>query len=241
MANKHTVKAWLYDNLLTENPNDLIARVDSERSLSIKNIAVSATTRGGANIPAASIEHAVNIWFREMAYNLCDGYGINTEWFSVMPTIRGVFSSPRETFNSGKHTILFDFRQGRLLRKELETVTVEILGLADTSLNIMQVTDVKTGSVNDLLTPGRNLKISGYKLKIAGNNPNNGIYFVNDAAERIKVDVSDMAVNNPSELIIIIPELKEGTYQLEVTTQYGKNTALKEPRTAVFDKILTVK
>jgi len=32
MANLHTIKAQLYDNQLTDNPNDFSARVVSERS-----------------------------------------------------------------------------------------------------------------------------------------------------------------------------------------------------------------
>jgi hypothetical protein len=120
-------------------------------------------------------------------------------------------------------------------------VTVEILGVADTGAVIAQVTDVKTGSVNDLLTPNRNLKISGYKIRIAGSDDANGIYFVNqDTAERTKVDESDIVTNNPSELIVVIPDLPGGTYQLEVTTQYAVGSLLKEPRTATFDRTLTV-
>ena len=48
-----------------------------------------------------------------------------------------------------------------------------------------------------------------------------------------KVDEGDIVVNNPSELMIIIPALPAGTYQLEVTTQYsiGKQW-LKEQRTS---------
>jgi hypothetical protein len=47
---------------------------------------------------------------------------------------------------------------------------------------------------------------------------------------------------NPSELLIVIPELPAGSYQLEVATQYSNNKQqwLKAPRTAVFDKALTV-
>ncbi|MDR2286614.1 MAG: DUF4469 domain-containing protein, partial [Prevotellaceae bacterium] len=106
---------------------------------------------------------------------------------------------------------------------------------------ITQVTDVKTGSINDLLTPNRNLKIAGHKIKIAGDNAANGIYFVNQAtAERTKVDDSDIAINNPSELIVIIPQLPAGTYQVEVTTQYSAGIFLKEPRVTLFDKALTV-
>ena len=57
-----------------------------------------------------------------------------------------------------------------------------------------------------------------------------------------KVDEADIVINNPSELMIIIPALPAGTYQLEVTTQYSMGKQwLKEPRTRLFEKTLTVK
>ena len=214
----------MYDNALTkDNPNDFIARVSSERSLSVSDICESAATRGGADIPAAAMEHAVNLWFKEMGYRLCDGFSINTGWFTASTHIKGVFDSPNETFNPEKHTVLFEFHQGAQLRKELESVDVQILGVADTALEIVQVADVKTGSVNDIITPDRNLRINGHKLKIAGTAEANGVYFINqDTQERTKVDASDMVTNNPSELIIVIPALAEGAYKVEVTTQYSK-------------------
>jgi hypothetical protein len=49
-----------------------------------------------------------------------------------------------------------------------------------------------------------------------------------------------MVTNNPSELIIVTPALAAGTYKVELTTQYGGTTPLNKPRTAVFDKTLTV-
>jgi hypothetical protein len=33
MAVLHTIKAWLYENLLTDNQNDYAARVSAERAL----------------------------------------------------------------------------------------------------------------------------------------------------------------------------------------------------------------
>jgi hypothetical protein len=41
-------------------------------------------------------------------------------------------------------------------------------------------------------------------------------------------------------LIIVIPALEAGTYSLEIATQYAVGALLKEPRTAIFDKPLTV-
>jgi hypothetical protein len=242
MANLHKIKAQLYDNVLTPNPNDFMARVISERSLSVKEICLAATTRGGADISAAAMEHAVDLYHKEMGYSLCDGFSVNTGWYTASVSIKGVFDSPTEKFNAAKHTVMFDFKQGSLLRKELGAVTVDITGVADTSAYIAQVTDVKTGSINDLLTPNRNLRINGSKIKIAGNNTANGVYFVNpDTHERTRVDDTDMVTNNPSELVIVIPALAAGTYRLEVTTQYttGGNL-LKEPKTASFDRTLTV-
>jgi hypothetical protein len=238
----HRIKVWLYNNLLTrDNPNDYIARVNAERSLNTGDICESAATRGGADVSAATMEHAVNLFLKEMGYLLCDGFSVNTGWFTAGVHVRGVFDSPDETFNRGKHTLLFEFHQGAMLRRELETVTVEILGVAETGAVIAQVIDVKTGSVNDLLTPNRNLKIAGDKIKIAGDSAVNGVYFVNRiTSERTRVDDSDMVVNNPSELIVVIPALAAGTYLLEVTTQYAVGSLLKESRTAMFDKTLTV-
>ena len=153
----------------------------------------------------------------------------------------GVFNSPDESFNANKHSIIFQFNQGDLLRKELANVTVDITGVGDSSITVSQVTDVKTASVNDLITPNRNLKIKGYKLKLAGDNDAVGVYFVNQAtAERTKVAADEIVTNNPSELLIITPALAAGMYTLEVTSQFGGTTLLKEPRTSSFDKVLTV-
>jgi hypothetical protein len=242
MPTFHKIKAQLYDNVLTENPNDFIARVVSEKSLSVADIARSAVQRGGANVSAEAMKHAVNLFLKEMTYCLCDGFSVNAGYFTAQTMIKGVFNSANESFNAQKHSILFDFQQGSLLRKELANVEVSILGVADSALVINQVTDVKTASVNDLLTPNRNLKISGSKLKIAGDDSNVGIYFVKQEVHEVtKVDPFDIVTNNPSELIIIIPMLSAGTYKLEVTTQYSSgNGLLKDPRTTVFNRVLTV-
>jgi DNA-binding domain/Domain of unknown function (DUF4469) with IG-like fold len=238
----HRIKAYLYDNVLTkDNPNDFTARTTSERSLNVQQICQSAVGRGGADISASAMEHATELFLKEMAYQLCDGYSINTGYFTASTTIRGVFDSPSETFNKDKHSIIFQFNQGEKLRAEIQNIEVEILGVAEASAVILQVTYVKSGSVNDLLTPGRNLKIAGSKIKVAGNDPFVGVFFVNTASNvRTMVEESDMVTNNPSEVIVVIPALSAGTYQLEVVPQYSSGALLKDPRTATLDKILTV-
>jgi hypothetical protein len=243
MANiLHRIKAILFPNWLTDDPNDYSARVVSERSLSVSEICSTAVNRGGATTTAEGMEHNVNLFLKEMAYQLCDGFSVNTGYFTATTLIRGVFNSPTETFNPEKHSLIFQFNQGVTLRKELDSIEVNITGVGESSIAVAEVTDVKTGSVNDLLTPNRNLKIRGYKLKLVGDHPEVGVYFVNEAtAERTKVDATDVVTNNPSELIIVIPALAAGIYTLEVSSQFsGSSTPLKEVRTSKFEKVLTV-
>jgi hypothetical protein len=164
---------------------------------------------GGADIQAASIQHAAELFFKEMAYLLCDGYSVNTCYFTASPLIKGVFNSPVENFNTEKHSVLFQFNQGEILRKELTSIEVEILGVAESGLSIAQVVDIKSGSVDDFLTPLRNMKIKGSKLKIVGDNLEVGIFFINQHTNQIfQVDTTDIVTNNPSELMIVIPELQ---------------------------------
>ncbi|MCE5331272.1 MAG: DUF4469 domain-containing protein [Bacteroidales bacterium] len=237
----HKVKAQLYLNWLTDDPNDYSARVISERSLSIVDICRTAVTRGGATRSVDDMESIVNVFFKEMAYQLCDGFSVNTGFFTATPLLRGVFNDPKETFNPEKHSLLFQFNQGEQLRKELANVSIVITGVGESSIAIERVLDVKTGSVNDLITPNRNLRIKGYKLKLAGEHPDVGVYFVNTATSaRTKVAPDEIVDNNPSELVVFTPDLAAGTYSLEVISQYSGSVLLKEPRTAVFDKPLTV-
>ena len=239
---RHTVKAYLYDNLLTPDPNDFTARVSSERSLSVADICHSAATRGGADIGEAAMSHAVELFLGEMAYRLCDGFAVNTGYFTAMPVIRGVFQNPNETFDPQHHTLQFQFTQGERMRREIESVEVQIMGVADTGLTIGQVEDIKSRTVNDVLTPGFNLRVTGTKLRVVGDKPGVGIFFRETATNTAtKVDEGDIVINNPSELMIIIPALPVGTYQLELTTQFSGSTLLKNPRTAVFEKPLSVK
>jgi hypothetical protein len=209
----------------------------------VRDICQSAVERGGADINAAAMEHAVELFHKEMAYRLCDGFSVNTGWYNASTHIKGVFTSITEVFNPEKHTVAVEFRQGVELRKELAMVSVAILGKADSGFFIAELADLWTGSVNDLLTPGRNARITGGKLKIEGDDPACGVYFVNQAdGSRTKVDAADIVENVNAHLLIIVPALATGTYRLEVTTQYtgGGGRLLNTPRTAVFDRLLTL-
>ena len=236
----HLIEVKLHKNHLTENPNDLTARVVTDITVDVADICKSAVSRAKSPTTVEAMEHNVGLFLKEMAYLMLDGYSVNTGYFTANVQIRGTFDNKDEKFDPKKHSILFRFNQGVLLRKEIPNVKVNVTGMADTGIEISHVVDSKTGSVNDLLTPGGTLKIKGGKLKIAGDSAEVGVFFEDEAGNAAQVEMRDIIVNNPSELLVQIPDLAAGRYQLVVRTQFTNSVLLKEPRTTVYEKPLTV-
>ncbi|MDR1352089.1 MAG: DUF4469 domain-containing protein, partial [Treponema sp.] len=142
----------------------------------------------------------------------------------------------------GKHPVTFRFRTRAPLRALAERIVVEVEGLADSSGYIDEFIDVTTEAVNETLTPGGMFNISGHKIKVEGDKPEVGVYFVSvaDPAVRVKVE-GHLAENAASKVIGIIPALATGAWKLEIVTQYTHGgSPLKEPRTITFGPQLTV-
>ncbi|GHT37067.1 hypothetical protein FACS189435_1260 [Bacteroidia bacterium] len=156
--------------------------------------------------------------------------------------IKGVFNGMHDHFEGERHKVAFDFQTGATLRKVMPVIQVDVTGLADSGLKLLQIEDVASGSMNDQLTPGGILKVFGQKIKLAGDDPDVGIYFVGGTTRaRVKVADNQIALNAKSQLVFNVPSLPDGTYYLEVTTQYSNaGVDLKAPRTYKFENPLSM-
>ena len=97
-------------------------------------------------------------------------------------------------------------------------------------LTINSVYDPLLDETNGRITSGSNLVINGVNIKIAGENPSNGVFFTKvGSSEQQKVRL--IVHNNPSQLTVLLPTLAPGDYQLTITTQFSTSTkSLKELR-----------
>jgi hypothetical protein len=87
-----------------------------------------------------------------------------------------------------------------------------------------------------------------FNIKIAATTPpapGVGIEFISleDPEAIYKAPAGDIVINNPSELVIVAPQMVTGdVVQLKITTQFSNaSTLLKTPRSVTFSKPLTVK
>jgi hypothetical protein len=188
------------------------------------------------------VEH-VKQFLDEMVYHLCDGFAVNTKYFLVYPNVGGTFDKVVKGYDTDKHPVTFRFRTLAALRALVDRIVIEVEGLADMQGYIDEFIDVTTESVNEMLTPGGMFSIAGHKLKIAGNDPEVGLYFVpeTEAAGRVKVS-GHLAENTASKLIGVIPALGAGKWQVVVTTQFNGSSSsfLKSPQTVTSVFTLTV-
>jgi len=236
----HKIKVKLYPNYLPKAEGAYIARTDNEATLSLVDVCTTLKNRGGFQGKFDELVDNVHQFFDELAYQLCDGYAVSTGYFSIHPNIGGTFNSDKELHDHKKHRITFRFRTCKALRELANAIHVEILGLADVNGYIYEFLDYDEVSTNTLYVPGDQFAIHGHKIKVAGENPGVGVYFVpvDDPSKAVKV--TRMAENTASKVTGIAPQTGYQHNRIEIRTQYtgsGTNT-LKSPRTIVSGFIL---
>jgi len=138
-----------------------------------------------------------------------------------------------------KHPIDFRFQALKQLRDIIHDIDVIIDGVADNKGYIMDFTDVMTGAVNESFTQMNEFIITGYKLKVAGDSPQIGVFFQNTATNAL-TKAHSLAENSSSKLIGIFPGIPDATYKIVIKTQFSSGSNfLKEPR--VIESAFTLK
>lgn len=241
-SNHRKIKALLYPNLLKNNNGTFKAQVISNKAQGIKDICNSHCSKPGSCINPDAMEYHVKLFLEEMSDLLDEGFAINTGYFAAAPSIRGSFNNKYDQFDTERHSVTYKFSQGAILRERATNLEAEILHGTSANFGFMRVRDIYSSSLNDVITPGKNLKIDGQKVKLTGTNPYVGIYFISETTnERTKVPVENVIINQNNNLLILIPDLQPDSYRLEHITQYaGKGTPLNEPRTSTLAQTLRV-
>jgi hypothetical protein len=236
----HRIKVKLHPNYLPGTEGRFFAKTDNEAYLDVERICAALKNRGGFLGSYENLIENIKQFLSECSYQLCDGFGLNLFYFSVHPDISGTFASEKETYNPEKNPIRFKFRTRLPLRNLVKHITVDITGVADGNAFIDEFIDRDEDSVNGLYTPGNMFCINGNKIKLAGNDPGCGVFFVpvDDPSKAVKV--TRIGENGSSTLTGIAPKTNCRYNKIEICTQYSGSTTtfLKAPRSIVSDFVL---
>lgn len=225
--NPYSLQVRLFENKLSKTNGTYFAKVKSQSVMNIEEICKQAEKRGGSHIKANTMKSAVEEFFKEMAYKLSSGVSVNTGYFTATPSIKGSFKSTSDNFDPERHQIRFRFTQGSLMRNEIEKVNVDIIGHNPNEASLDYVYDFASQMENDTVTANKNIKLVGNKIKVAGDDESVGIYFVNTETDtRTKVPMLDIIDNGPKNITLLVPNLEQGAYKIEIVTQYSSGSTL---------------
>ena len=232
----------LFDLAITEQKDDRFGRkitIANENLDSLTKIAVARRTDLNPETIRSSF-----ILLKDIAIErLLAGASVNFGLGHFNLGVNGVFIGDNAQWDSTKHSLSVTVSPTAELREAVRAVKVNVRGMATSGTVINSVIDVASGEENTRLTPGGAVNLTGSKIKIAGDSPICGIVLTNeDTGVGTGIPMNTIAINNPSKITFVVPTaLPSGNYKLSIVTQFSNSTQLlKEPRTYVFDYILTV-
>jgi hypothetical protein len=236
----HKMRAKLYPNYLPKGEGTYIARTTNESSVTVEDICASMKNRGGYDGSYEDAIQTVKHFLKETEYQLADGFSVNMSLFTVYPNIGGTFTSEKEAHDHKKHPVTFRFRTQNPLRDLRQSIEVIIEGMADTGGYIDEFIDYDENAINTLYVPGSQFAIHGHKIKVDGNQPDIGLFFVpvDDPSKAVKVE--RIAENTPSKITGIAPQTKYPRNRIEIRTQFTSSGSilLKSPRVITSNFIL---
>lgn len=230
------LKYALYRNHLTEGENDFSAIPLSLTNKKIEDI-IAQITKPGSILKQTECVAVIHDFFRAISENLKEGTGFVSEYIRIQPRISGVFNGQDDQFDNQRHQKQISVSASGVLKNAIDKLKLEkVLPNARTPM-IESVYDLKTQVLDDAISPGHMIEIRGSRLKVNMDEPDEGIYLINNGSGAVS-KLEFVHRNLPSTLSALLPEeLATGDYTIEVRTRLIGNSKLL---TGVFAKTLSI-
>lgn len=233
-----SLKYALLEAHLTPAPDDYVAQVQEVKSHDINSLTEKMLQKG-STITKTDTLAVLNSFFEVIEEVTRQGETINLDLFKSHISISGIFDGAADRFDPERHTVHLNMNAGKRLKEAITGISIEKVTAVKALPHVLEVKDSITGSVNGQISSGGVLEIIGSRLKIAGDDPKNGVYFEDSQGKAYKVKT--LIENKPARLIVLLPSLEKGMYSLNISTQYsGGGTTVKQARMGSFEHPLSV-
>ena len=238
-----SITGSLVANMLTEREDDFNFNVTYLANRNIDDLCKIAAN-GKSKFTASELRSAYNDLMAVAEEELYSASTVEFGFTNNSLGVDGSFIGPKAKFDPTKNKVNIRSSARAQFRKILDGINVIVGEVIEGLPTITCVTDVFTKEVNNKLTPGNTLNGEGKRIKIVGTDGNTvGFFFIKtDDDTETAVPMTSVSRNDPSYFSFIIPALANGTYYLEVATQYGGSNqqTLKNVRRNRFPYLLTV-
>ena len=175
MAKLFKIIVELYDLVITKRKDDRYGRVVSMGSLKADDLIALAVARR-TDLSPELIRAAYNLLKGIALEEVCNGKNVEFGLSHYSLVSEGIFIGDHAHWDTEVNKLMISSVSTLEARKALENIEVEVRGMASSGLCINKVTDVASGEDNERLTPGGAVNMTGVKIRIAGDSPDNGIF-----------------------------------------------------------------
>ncbi|MDR1259668.1 MAG: DUF4469 domain-containing protein [Tannerellaceae bacterium] len=223
----------LHPNPLTEREDDYTAAVHPKVSYSKEEV-IDLMLQRGTLMTRTDALAVINNLEETVAYIVANGGVVNMPLFSTGFSVSGLFNGALDVFDGTRHRLNVTVRDGVLLRRAQKKVELHKVNTASPQPQILEVKDSLSGTVDRLLTAGGPVEIMGINIKVAGDDPSSGIFFV--GPDGVETRALTVITNKPSVVMVVAPMLSEGAdYLVKVVTQFSAGgRTLQNSKVTVF-------
>lgn len=235
------IKAILYPNPMKNAKSKYLARTHKNTSYNIKDVCEHAKKNTGI-VNADVIEYHVKIFFEQMLELVKQGNRVETGYFAAQAFVKGSFNTLHDEYDAQKHHVDIVYSASKHTRESAKVLSAKIVHGNPLYFGIQKLTDAQTKLIVTKLVANRLLEISGDKVKITGNDPSVGVYFVNaETGSELQLSTPQLYENGNATIRLFVPELAPGTYLIKIITQYsGNNIPLSQARSSIYPHLLFV-
>ena len=225
----------LFNNPLTTDTDDLIARVQNVETVEFQEV-MKMLTRRGLTTTDTEAESVVNELIHTINEVVSSGKSVITPFANYRLSIKGVFNHSDDLFESSIHKVKINCSAGKNIKIDYDTLKLEKVRAESAHPEIDKFIDYATQKENELISSTGTAEIKGELLKLDPEDADQGIFFIAGDGTEKRVEI--YMRNKPSDIIFNIPAgLLAGNYILEIR---NKNNGSNKLRRQKFNQELEV-
>lgn len=217
----HHWKTYLRRNCLETKKTNFLADVAYARPTLKQADLARLIGEEGCEIREETILDIIGRYESMIRRMLLEGHCVLTPNCRMMPRVLGLWETPDSPFDPEKHRRSLDLFPTADMRKELEYVGIDVLGMReDFRTGIARVTDSATGEVNRRITPGDDVVLEGERLKVTVDDTDAGVFFIAGDGTEYRV-TRRLSLNYPNRVVVRVPAgIPPGKYKVTIRTRF---------------------
>lgn len=212
---------------LPANKDGYIAQVETRRTVPLDELAQEISLHG-TTASKSDISLVFDHLRDEVTRALAKGEIVQTPLGTFYLVVEGTFLHGADEFDRKRHRLRIRVIPDEQLYSELYDVHMERAEGREIRPNPVNYIDVATGERRGRITPNDLGRVFGDELQFDPADPRQGAFFV--AEDKTETRVRSVAINQPTQLVLLVPDLAPGRYKLAVRNAAEKSGELREGR-----------